>query len=154
MTSLASALGEAGRVRPALGSIEPPDSAASSGTRIRLALPTKRTPGVAGVVGSGARQQPRPKASGQAHAFSSLSSSPTEDSAPWGLDHHHEDLAFYPCYYNPGFYSPLSTNPSCLVRITRDAGQNATGLIIDEFNWYFPRTEIGRLRVNTEFIRS
>ena len=42
----------------------------------------------------------------------------------------------------------------CLVRITRDAGQNATGLIIDEFNWYFPRTEIGRLRVNTEFIRS
>ena len=85
-----------------------------------------------------------------------------EDSAPWGLegylgghDHHHEDLAFYPAgYYNPGFYSPLSTKPSCLVRITRDAGQNATGLIIDEFNWYFPRTEIGRLRVNTEFIRS
>ena len=78
-----------------------------------------------------------------------------EDSGPWGLDHHHEDLAFYPAgYYNPGFYSPLSTKPSCLVRITRDAGQNATGLIIDEFNWYFPRTEIGRLRVNTEFIRS
>ena len=72
-----------------------------------------------------------------------------------GHDHHHEDLAFYPAgYYNPGFYSPLSTKPSCLVRITRDAGQNATGLIIDEFNWYFPRTEIGRLRVNTEFIRS
>ena len=78
-----------------------------------------------------------------------------EDSSPWGLDHHHEDLAFYPAgYYNPGFYSPLSTKPSCLVRITRDAGQNATGLIIDEFNWYFPRTEIGRLRVNTEFISS
>ena len=78
-----------------------------------------------------------------------------EDSSPWGLDHHHEDLAFYPAgYYNPGFYSPLSTKPSCLVRITRDAGQNATGLIIDEFNWYFPRTEIGQLRVNTEFIRS
>ena len=72
-----------------------------------------------------------------------------------GHERHHEDLAFYPAgYYNPGFYSPLSTKPSCLVRITRDAGQNATGLIIDEFNWYFPRTEIGRLRVNTEFIRS
>ena len=101
------------------------DGQASSGTRIRLAFPTKRTP-----------RGP-------------------EDSSPWGLDHHHEDLAFYPAgYYNPGFYSPLSTKPSCLVRITRDAGQNATGLIIDEFNWYFPRTEIGRLRVNTEFIRS
>ena len=52
------------------------DGQASSGTRWRFAFPTKRTPGVAGVVGSGAKQQPRPKASGQAQAFSSLSSSP------------------------------------------------------------------------------
>ena len=54
---------------------------------------------------------------------------------------------------------PFSTNSAVavavvVVRITRDAGHNATGLIIDEFNWYFPRTEIGQLRVNTEFIRS
>ena len=41
---------------------------------------TKRTPGVAGVVGSGERQHPRvlprPNVSGQAHAFSFWSSSP------------------------------------------------------------------------------
>ena len=48
----------------------------SSGTRWRLPLLTKRTPGVAGVVGSGAKQHPRPNASGQAHAFSFWSSSP------------------------------------------------------------------------------
>ena len=52
----------------------------SSGTRWRLPLLTKRTPGVAGVVGSGERQHPRvlprPNVSGQAHAFSFWSSSP------------------------------------------------------------------------------
>ena len=37
---------------------------------------TKRTPGVAGVVGSGAKQHPRPNVSGQAQAFSFWSSSP------------------------------------------------------------------------------
>ena len=42
-----------------------PDSRSPSGTRWRLPLLTKRTPGVAGVVGSGARQQPRPNVSGQ-----------------------------------------------------------------------------------------
>ena len=52
-----------------------PDSRSSSGTRWRLPLLTKRTPGVAGVVGSGARQHPRPKASGQAHVFSSSNTS-------------------------------------------------------------------------------
>ena len=41
-----------------------------------MPLLTKRTPGVAGVVGSGAKQQPRPNVSGQAHEFSFWSSSP------------------------------------------------------------------------------
>ena len=71
------AVATAGRWR---GDGQRPDSAASSGTRWRLALPTKRTPGVAGVVGSGAKQHPRvlprPNVSGQAHAFSFWSSSP------------------------------------------------------------------------------
>ena len=50
------AVATAGRWR---GDGQRPESASSSGTRIRLAFPTKRTPGVAGVVGSGARQHPR-----------------------------------------------------------------------------------------------
>jgi len=51
-------------------------------------------------------------------------------------------------------YSAVSPHAIDATSRGRPPGQNATGLIIDEFNWYFPRTEIGRLRVNTEFIRS
>ena len=65
------AVATAGRWR---GDDQRPESD-SSGTRWRLPLLTKRTPGVAGVVGSGARQHPRPKASGQAHVFSSSNTS-------------------------------------------------------------------------------
>ena len=64
-----------------------------------------------------------------------------EDSSEWGLTHHHEDLVFYPINEASWYLGRnevdncLTTYPSIVVRIVRDAAGTAVDLVIEEFNW-------------------
>ena len=71
-------------------------------------------------------------------------------SATWGLVNHHADLVLYPM--GSGEYTdkhdPRHGQAACVMRILRDAAGAATELMIEEFNWEFPASEIGGFRLN------
>ncbi|CAH0376234.1 unnamed protein product [Pelagomonas calceolata] len=83
-----------------------------------------------------------------------------EDSSEWGLTLHHEDLVFYPLdqawlMSSPldedqvGLTSsPLSSRPSIVVRIVRDAAGAAVDLVIEEFNWEDRSPRFAQIRMN------
>ena len=82
------------------------------------------------------------------------------DPLKWGLTLHHEDLVFYPLdqawlMSSPldedqvGLTSsPLSSRPSIVVRIVRDAAGAAVDLVIEEFNWEDRSPRFAQIRMN------
>ena len=78
-----------------------------------------------------------------------------QDSATWGLVNHHADLVLYPM--GSGEYTdkhdPRHGQAACVMRILRDPAGAATELMIEEFNWEFPASEIGGFRLNRVGVR-
>ena len=77
-----------------------------------------------------------------------------EDSSEWGLTHHHEDLVFYPINEASWYLGRnevdncLTTYPSIVVRIVRDAAGTAVDLVIEEFNWEDRSPRFAQIRMN------